>query len=340
MRLRRRIPIFVGVLLIAAAVTAAIQLRKHAPPESARLLPGADGFVYLNLKWVRRTGVLGKVSAVQREPEYQQFIQNTGFEFERDLDQAAFAVHYPAPGNAIPKNELRFSEVFVGRIDATRLRDYLHRLSAKVESYNSIDIYNIPLDGRTLRVAILGVDLVAASNYPDPLLIHGIIDRSRKLASPFGGPAFLRRYFKEVPLASLGWAVLSTDPGNPAMPQNLSFLLSKPAVLVASIRYLGSVHLRAEAFTANDEEARQLRERAETFLSIFHAAEDSAAQGTDPDVKAFFNGLKVEQHRNRAVLTAVLPPSFLQKAISEPAPSAPTTMLRTPEPGNLSSLGK
>jgi hypothetical protein len=331
MRLRRQLPIFFGVLLIAAAVTAAIQLRKHAPPESARLLPGADGFIYLNLKWVRRTGVLGKLASVRHEPEYQQFIQNTGFEFEKDLDQAAFAVHYPAPGNGIPKDELRFSEVFVGRIDGVRLRDYLKRLSSKVESYNSIDIYNIPLDGRTVRVAILGVDLVAASNYPDPLLIRGIIDRSRKLASPFAGPAFLRRYFKEVPIASLGWAVLNTDPANPAMPQNLSFLLTKPAVLVASVRYLGSVHLRAEAFTATDEDARQLRDRAETFLSLFHAAEDSAAQGTDPDVKAFFNGLKVEQHRNRAVLTAVVPPAFLQKAISEPGSGPPSASQLHPE---------
>jgi len=331
MRLRRKLPIFLGVLLIAAAVTAAIQLRKQAPPESARLLPGADGFVYLNLKWVRRTGVLGKMAAARHEPEYQQFIQNTGFEFERDLDEAAFAVHYPLPGNGIPKDELRFSEVFVGRIDAGRLRDYLKRLSAKVESYNSIDIYNIPLNGRTVRVAILGVDLVAASNYPDPLLIRGIVDRSRKLASPFGGPAFLRRYFKEVPIASLGWAVFNTDPANPAMPQNLSFLLSKPAVLVASIRYLGSVHLRAEAFTASEEEARQLRDRAQTFLSIFHAAEDSAAQGSDPDVKAFFNGLKVEQHNNRAVLTAVVPPAFLKKAISEPNSEAPNTSELQPD---------
>jgi hypothetical protein len=262
---------------------------------------------------------------VHHEADYQQFIQNTGFEFERDLDQAAFAVHYPTAANGIPKTELRFSEVFVGRIDGSKLRDYLQRLSTKVENYNSIEIYSIPLDGRTLRVAILGVGLVAASNYPDPLLIRGVIDRSRKLASPFGGPAFLRRYFKEVPIASLGWAVFNTDPGNPAMPQNLSFLLTKPAVLVASVRYLGSVHLRAEAFTANDEEARQLRERAEAFLNIFHSAEDSAAQGTDPDVKAFFNGLKVEQHRTRAVLTAILPAAFLQKAISEPASEAPNT---------------
>ena len=58
-----------------------------------------------------------------------------------------------------------------------------------------------------MRVAILGVDTVAASNLDDPLVIRGIIDRSRKLASPFGGPALLRQYYKEVPFASLGWAV-------------------------------------------------------------------------------------------------------------------------------------
>jgi len=33
MRIRRTFPIVVAVLVIAAAVTLAVQLRKHAPPE-------------------------------------------------------------------------------------------------------------------------------------------------------------------------------------------------------------------------------------------------------------------------------------------------------------------
>ena len=86
----------VAVLLVAAAVAAAVVLRKHAPPEPARLLPGADGFAYINLGWVRRANLAGDLPAVPHDPEYEQFIQATGFQFEPDLDEAALAIHYPA----------------------------------------------------------------------------------------------------------------------------------------------------------------------------------------------------------------------------------------------------
>jgi hypothetical protein len=327
MRIKRRLPILFGVVLVAAAVAVVVVLRKHAPPEPARLLPGADGFVYFNLKWIRRTELTGQLPPVPHDPEYEQFIQQTGFQFERDLDQAAFAIHYPS---SLPKTkgspplETRYSEVFVGRIDGNRLRAYLQKIASAVENYKSLDIYAIPLEGRTLRVVILGPDTVAASNHPDPDVIHGIIDRSRKLASPFGGPALLRQYYKQVPFASLAWAIFRVQPGNEpgsSGPFGISFLFSQPAVMVVSGRYLGAVHLRAEAFAGSPEEAQSVTQKATTFLSIFHTAESSVTQhGTDPDVKKFFDSLKVRQAGDRAVLTAVMPPGFLRKAISGPPP--------------------
>src|SRR5450432_3823397 len=236
MRTRRRLPLIFGVLLVIAAVALVVFLRKHAPPEPARLLPSADGFFYVNLQWIRRADIAGKLPEVTHDPEYQQFIQATGFQFERDLDQAAFAIHYPAvkknAGTAAP-DPPRFSEVLVGRIEGERMRAYLGKIAGSVDNYRSVDIYNIPLEGRTLRVAVLGFDTVAASNHDDPLVIRGIIDRSRKVASPFGGPAMLRRYYKYVPLASLGWAIFNIDPSSSLPSRNaLSFLFTKPAIVV------------------------------------------------------------------------------------------------------------
>ncbi len=323
MRIRRRLPILLGVVLVIAAIALAVVLRKHAPPEPARLLPGADGYFYVNLKWARRANIAGQIPDVPHEPEYQQFIQATGFQFERDLDQAAFAIHYPVvKKNANPATPAppRFSEVFVGRIEGERLRAYLGKISGSMDNYRSVDIYNIPLEGRTLRVAVLGFDTVAASNHDDPLVIRGIIDRSRKVASPFGGPALLRRYYKYVPLASLAWAIFNVDPVGSLPSRNaLSFLFTKPATVVASGRYLGHINFRAEAFTGSPEEARQLTEKLGTFLQLFHAAEGNVSTtGSDPDVKAFFDGLKVQQHDNRTVLTASIPPGFLRKAVASP----------------------
>ncbi|HEY3619122.1 MAG TPA: hypothetical protein VGK96_20115, partial [Candidatus Sulfotelmatobacter sp.] len=206
MRIRPTLPIALAVVVVGATLTLAVQLRKNAPPESARLLPGADGFVYANLGWARKANGGKLLLPVAHDPEYERFIQETGFDFERDLDAVAFAIHYPEKwagggtgGNA---PEPRFSEVFIGKLDGTRCLAYLKRTAQSVENYNSIDIFTIPLYGRSFRIAILAVDTVAASNHDDPAVIRGMVDRSRRLASPFGGPALLRRYYKRVQLAS------------------------------------------------------------------------------------------------------------------------------------------
>lgn len=325
MRIRRSLPIVLTVLAVAAAVALLVVLRKHAPPEPARLLPGADGFVYVNLQWMRRANLAGELPSVPHDPDYEQFIQATGFEFERDLDEAAIAIHYPEQ----PAKAIRFSEVFVGKIQGERLREYLQKISSSVENYRTVNIYSVPLEGRTVRAAILGVDTVAASNHPDPQVIRGIVDRSRKLASPFAGPALLRQFYKHVPLASLGWAILKIEPSTGFHATDWAFIFDKPTVAVASVRYLGAVHFKAVAFTPGEEDARRVTDQLNTFLRVFHTAENTAQpSGTDPDVKALFDSLKVEQEKDRAVLTAVVPLGFIRKALTEP--SALTTQPKPP----------
>jgi len=215
MRIRRHLLIPLVVVLIAAGVALIVTLRKHAPPEAARLLPGADGFFYINLKWIRTFNATGQLPPVSREPEYQKFVEETGIQFERDLDQAAFAIHYPQSwgnGTGGSAAEPRFSEIFVGRIDSGRLTAYLRKISSSIDDYRGFDIYNIPFEGHTVRVVILSYDSVAVSNHPNPDVIRGILARSRKLASPFGGPWLLRKFYRKVPLASLSFAILRVQP--------------------------------------------------------------------------------------------------------------------------------
>jgi len=335
MRFRRRLPILLAVVLVAAAVALLVFLRKHAPPEPARLLPGADGFVYVNLRWIRRANIGGQLPAVSHDPEYQQFIEATGFQFERDLEEAAFAIHYAGESPGGKPTQPRFSEVFIAKIHGDRLRSYLKKISGSVEDYRSVDIYSIPLEGRTLRVAILGVDTIAASNHDDSFVIRGIIDRSRKMASPFGGPALLRQSYKYVPFASLAWAIFRVDPAQQAAsagPLGLSALFAHPAVVVASVRDFRGIQFRAEAFTPAGDEAKLVTEKLGAFLAIFHSADSSAAgKPADPDVKQFFESLKVEQNGERAVLTATVPLGFLRKALSGP-PTAMTPENQTPPP--------
>jgi len=348
MRIRRTLPIVLAVVVVAATLTVAVQLRKHAPPESARLLPGADGFVYANLGWARKANGGKLLLPVAHDPEYEQFIQETGFDFERDLDAVAFAIHYPqkwaggGTGGRAP--EPRFSEVFIGKFDGGKLAAYLKEHAQSVENYESVDVFSVAIEDRTLRVAILSADSVAASNVDDPAVIRGMVDRSRRLASPFGGPALLRRYYKRVQFASPAWLVAHIDPLSPEFGGWGDFLPHAADVVIsASYNPLhlplhpGGLHIRAEALAADADDARALAERASSYLAMFHSAESSiGSHGTDPDVKAMFDSLQIKQENDRAVLSATVPPGFLKKLLSESpaevaAPVSPTQARPAPK---------
>lgn len=331
MRIRRTFPILLAVVVIAAAVTVAVQLRKAAPPEPARLLPSADAFLYGDFSWVRKTSNWGKpFLPVAHDPEYQRFIEETGFDYERDLESVAFAVHYPqkwpggGTGGSAP--EPRFSEVFIAHFDADRCSAYFKKLAKSIENYNSVDIYTIPISGRTFRIAILNVDTVAASNHDDPAVIRGMVDRSRRLASPFGGPAFLRRLYKRVQLASPIWVVARIEPSAPAF-EGWSTLFPKSTDLVVSASYnplhlplrAGVLHLRAEAWPGSKEDAQAIAEKVTTFLTMFRNAEISVGSpGSDADIKALFDSLMVRQDDSRAVLIATVPSGVFKKLAESP----------------------
>jgi len=342
MRIRRTFPIALVVVIVAAALVIAVQLRKHAPPEPARLLPGADAFLYADFSWVRRLST-NPLPAVSHDPEYERFIQETGIEFERDLEAVAFAVHYPAawPGGGTGGGapEPRFSEVFVGKFNGERLTAYLKHTAKSIENYNSVDIFSLPIDGRTFRVAILSVDAVAGSNHDDPSVIRGMVDRSRRLASPFGGPALLRRYFKRVQLASPVWMVARVDPLAPAF-GGWSSVFPKPADLVISASYnplhlplrTGALHLRAEAWAGSTEDAHSIADKLNIFLAMFHSVETSVGSpGSDADVKALLDSLQVRQEDNRAVVYALVPTGVFRKLLESPS------ALPTGAPGQVSA---
>lgn len=333
MRIRRTFPVILSVLAIAGTLIFAVQLRKHAPPEPARLLPGGDAYFYLDLGPIRKANTSKELPAVSHDAEYERFIHETGFEFERDLDEAAFAVHYPAkwPGGGTGGSapEPRFSEVLVGKFQGERLTGYLRQIAQSIENYQSVDIFTIRLEGRTLRVAVLSADSVAASNHDDPAVIRGMIDHSRRLASPFGGPALLRQYYKHVQFASLVWAVARIDPSARDL-GGWGALFGAPATVVASGTYLSplhlnlradAIHLRAEAFTENPDDARGIIDKVNVFVALTHTAETSlGTHGTDPDVKSFFESLQVKQDGNRAVLNAAVPFGFMRKMLTESGP--------------------
>jgi hypothetical protein len=204
MRKRTRYSLFI-VLALVAALISAIWLRKHAPPEVARLLPESDAIIYVNLRTVRLASHFER-APVSRSPDYQHFIDATGIDPERDLDAAALALHRMDDPRG-PNGPVAYSEVFEGSFDGDRLARYFASIASSQEEYAGHTIYTIPMEGRQFRIAQLAYDTIAASNMPTPEQIHGMLDRYRAAASPFSGSSLLDTYYRDVPLLSTAWGI-------------------------------------------------------------------------------------------------------------------------------------
>ena len=100
-----------------------------------------------------------------------------------------------------------YSEVFEGRFDGARLARYLSGIASSQEEYAGHTIYTVPVEGRSLRIAQLGYDTIAASNMPTTEQIHAMLDRYRASASPFSGSSLLAARYRDVPLLSSAWAI-------------------------------------------------------------------------------------------------------------------------------------
>ncbi len=106
-RRTRRTLLIVAAVLVFLAV--AIFLRSKAPPEAARLLPESDGILYVNLKPIH-SFLHKQVKPPRRVPEYQQFVDAMGFDWEQRPGRGG---HRPAP-HARPQRTQRAGGVFHG----------------------------------------------------------------------------------------------------------------------------------------------------------------------------------------------------------------------------------
>src|SRR5882757_556337 len=329
MRRRTRYSLLLMLALMLALVVVLV-LRKAAPPEAARLLPESDAIVYANLKPLRVATHFDRTQ-VTRSPDYQHFIDATGIVPERDLDSVAFALHRMEDPNG-PNGPVGYSEVFEGRFDGDRLARYLATIATTKESYAGHDIFTIPVgDGkatRPLRVAQLEYDTIAASNMPTPEQIHSILDRHRAAASPFAGSSLLSARYRDVPAFSSAWAI-----GHIGLPfsdrgyisiAGLKLPTPEDTTFIASLRFLGTLHLRVEQIAPTDADATRAAETLTTLLVVLKSVERTQMQMhpnpiSDASFLELMNSAKVEQHKDRAVLTGNIPLDLV-KRLTTPSP--------------------
>ncbi|HTV04708.1 MAG TPA: hypothetical protein VME86_05015 [Acidobacteriaceae bacterium] len=322
-RTRITVSIVVVVLLLLAV---ALFLRMKSPPEVARLLPECDGIVYFNLRPLRVATHFDE-RPVQHDPDYQHFIDATGINPEHDLDQVAFALQRMPDPNG-PNGPVAFSEVFEGRFNSRRLADYLKSVAATTQNYAGRTVYIIPHDGRTVRVVLLGYDMVAVSNTPTEEQIHSIVDRYRTAALPFTGSSLLAAHYSDVPLLSPAWGIgkiglpLSDAQGGINV-LGMSLPFSPDTTFVASLRWVGRTRLRVVEIAPTAQAAASSAEAVSNLLQFVRNIESASTPNTtalhlQADVQSMLNSAGVTRARNRVVFTATIPSDLLRQLMSAP----------------------
>ncbi|MBS1804627.1 MAG: hypothetical protein JST28_14770 [Acidobacteria bacterium] len=314
-RTRRTLLVVAGVLALLAV---AIFLRSKAPPEAARLLPESDGIIYFNLKPVR-TFLKKDLKPPTRVPEYQEFVDATGVDWERDLDSAAIALHRMPDPNG-PNGPVAYSMVLTGKLTGKRLNSWLDSHATTRELYAGHTIYDIPSENRVVRAVQVGYDMIAVSNYPTPEKIHSIVDRHRTAALPFAGSSLLSAHYSEVPLLSVAWGVgqvgLPFSESGSIKVLGLSLPLQDDSTIIASITpglpLANSVRLRVEEIAP--DEAKAASQAAALSTIVILARDVSIQLSSNPANNALREILKstqISQKRNRVSATATLAPGLL-----------------------------
>ena len=304
-RTRRTLWIIAAVLLVLAA---AIYLRFKAPPEAARLLPESDGIVYVNMRPLRAL-IHKNLKPITRAPDYQSFIDATGIDWERDLQEAAVALHrMPDPRG--PNGPVAYSMVLVGTVDGKRLAAYLEAHATNKESYAGHTVYSLPSDGRTVRVTQIAYDMVAISNYPSTEQIHSMLDRHRTAALPFSGSTLLAEHYSEMPLLSVAWGMgqigLPFSENGSIQVFGMELPVEPDTTFLASVTL--TLKLRVVEIAPTEAAAAGQAANLNLLLDVARNATAGLGQSAANDsLKEVLRTAQIAQHRNQVVANASLP---------------------------------
>ncbi|MCL2660913.1 MAG: hypothetical protein FWD64_10430 [Acidobacteriaceae bacterium] len=310
--------LFALALFLVLAAALIVVVRWMTPPKTARLLPESDAIVYINVKPIRAATHFDR-NPVSRSADLQSFVEATGIVPERDLNEAAFALHRMSDPSG-PNGPVGYSEVFEGRFDGQRLDRYLASQATARETYDGHTIYTIPItDGsviRPLRVTALDGRSVAASNMPTPEQIHSILDRHRSWF--VSGSALLTARFHDVPLLASAWGVgrlgLPFSDHGAISAFGLQLPLATDTDFVASLRYTGSLHLRIEQIADSEADAERTARVLGGVLGLFKSIQKmQQPSGSGAAYLQMIASLRLERHKDRVILTATIPTELLRQ---------------------------
>jgi hypothetical protein len=323
--MRRKLLILALLLAVTGPGAYVLYLHSLAPPAAVLLLPEGNLLAYVNLRLVRPFWDLSKSKPVALEGDYKEFVNQTGIQFERDLDEVAASWQGTSAGR-----DFGSAAIFAGSFDSSRLKAYLQKNSSQEEIYRDLIIYSIPNQDHIVRVCALDGRRVATSTAPSSETMHGIIDRIDRSGK---GPWLLQTYYRHIPATSLAWIIDRFHRDSTIVPQglitNLSFLDN--TIAVGSLRYKGSLFARADVFAVNAADAQRVFDSANAFITLSGFFGKSKGIRDDADVKAALDSIHVAQQGNVVTITAECPGRLLNRIQNEmkaEAAAAPAANMR------------
>jgi hypothetical protein len=323
--------------------------------ESALVLmpPDATAVLFADFEELRRAPFIAELYAwapkPQADAEYAQFLKDTGFDYERDLDRIAIAVERHGIDSTL-------FAVVDGKFDREKISAYASK-SGTITKNGGREIYSVPVSGGPKKISFtflskkrialsdaadLGVSLTAKKKSGDEVEWH---TRFERLA---GAPAFavIRQD------AAAGSTLAAQAPGGLSSPQIAAMLDQLQWILLSGKPDNDRLRVVAEGECTSDSTVRQLVDLLNGVLVLAQAGlnDPKTRQQLDPAAREAYLELvkgadvsKLDRGDTKSVRVIVeLTPKFLEVArtAAPVAPAGETANKPPPQKGAPQKKGR
>jgi hypothetical protein len=311
---------------------------QHGDPrgEILSLMPAtASGVIFADLQQLRGAPFFAQLFAWAPKPptdfEYAQFVGDTGFDYERDLDRMAVAVEKRGPDSFL-------LAVADGRFDRKKITDYAAKFGSS-QKQNGLDVFTIAPERSTKKIfiAFLNAHRIALANDASLTHLFGSPENGSSAAEwrvrfdrLAGSPVFAVMQQD----AGAGAALAAEAPGGLQSPQLRALLDQLQWITLAAKPENNNLRVVLEGESAADNTVRQLTELLDGVVVLAEAGlnDPKTRRQLDPAAREAYQELlssadisRLNRGGTRSVrLVFEITPKFLQAAkTSAPPPPAP-----------------
>ena len=346
---RSRWTVWTAVILLAGCLggfDAYLRLRDSNTTSRSGVLSAmpsdASAVVFADLTELRRSPFAAEfynwIPKGQLDAEYAQFLRDTGFDYERDLDRVAISI-------VKAERDSKLFAVAEGRFDRNKIEAYAAHSGSR-ESRGGREIFSVPMGepGHKISFVLLSKDKIALSDAADIAAFLAPVSDStdmrnwrERFTRVAGSPVFaVIRQDSEA-----GSALASRAPGGFQSPQLATLLNQLQWITLAGKPREGAMRIVAEGECANEQTSRQLSDLLNGMLALAQAGLNGpqTRRGLDPRIRdAYLEMIKgaevsrLDRGETKSVRAVFDVTSNFLHIVSATVPTVPAAAAPSPTP--------